>query len=361
MAHELAAVGGGYAWPSLTFSSDGKNSRVSARAQREEATTRQRVAYIENCDVEMSVPAMRDELLAFLDQTALRAEAKGETELAARVDTLRLDIAEKDIREYRIIEAMLGYDPNFAPAKLMERFCSLSLRMRMDILEEIASGLNPLGGWGHEEQIHMLEKAINAANAGVSAKVRLELSERPLIDNPWEYGRELARQTRRLLGLLPDKIMDAKALLECLGLVKGQLAKIQETGRIALCHKKRENLNINFQSTSRHAAIPWLIKKRFQLARILGAFLVSANDDDWLAISASSTWNQQVQRNFASELLAPLAGILEMLPTCPQEMNIKDTKKIARHFDVSPRTIIHSLVNQNRITSEKGEALMAYA
>jgi len=89
--------------------------------------------------------------------------------------------------------------------------------------------------------------------------------------------------------------------------------------------------------------------KRFELARLLGDYLLTENTDkQWLTSTDLFTSRQKYQRAFAAELLCPINALQEYLKNDYSESAIDDATE---HFQVSQTTVNMLLRNNGLIFS----------
>ncbi|MBD5557868.1 MAG: hypothetical protein HDQ92_04815 [Desulfovibrio sp.] len=362
MAHEMTSIGEGWAWPHIAFTSDTCQVRIIAHGQSEVDSSWQRARYTASGEWYIPLPEMREGLRNFITEVKDRlSEAGRAPEITDELNERLAEDRDDGARNYRIIEAMLGYDPGYGPAPLMRKFCDLAeRRVDMAILMEIAGGLNPLAGLERNDQFSGLERAYSSMKSGVKATLKLPHISRPSAREPWDYGQQLARDLRRQYGLSCTEGIDQKCLLDFFRLTRSQFQRVPSAGAVSLCKKYNDRLSISFKSM-RSCSSFYMEQRRFQLGRILGAYLASAPHAKWLALSDGSTWEQQMQRNFACEFLAPLDGILAMIPTEPNDLSLTQVQKIAKHFEVTPFTLINSLMNNHKMDRESAERLLKAA
>jgi len=85
----------------------------------------------------------------------------------------------------------------------------------------------------------------------------------------------------------------------------------------------------------------WKTGRRFELARLLGDFLVEG-DGTLHPATRAYTYRQKVQRSFAAELLSPFGAVMNHLQG---DFSAEAQADVANHFKVSELTIRTQLVN----------------
>lgn len=145
MAHDMTAAGGGFAWPNIRFVSDEKFVQIDACAQEETETECQISRYSENGSICVRRELLQTEILHFLDQICSNIpEYSKYTDLLWNFKRLKIEMADKEVAEYRIIEAMLGYDVGYAPDDIMNMLEVFHRRYGCNGIREIACAVNPV-------------------------------------------------------------------------------------------------------------------------------------------------------------------------------------------------------------------------
>ena len=353
MAHCMLSIGDGYAWPDLTFFADGPSERIKSARQSEAEAAGQPLSYLRDLDGMCPRAEFVNAILGLLEATAERAGSL-EPDFASDWQQLASELRNEATANYRILEALLGRDAGYAPEALMNDFIAASSKVGWESLCEIASGLNPVYGGSFESQRQGLMRSLEASACGIAATVNVP---RPELARgfPWQQGRELAQKVRKLLGLGLDQPVTKKLLLNCLGLTARRFAAIKTAGRLSLSKVNGQKVSLVFPD---HGTGRYLTSRLFQLARALGGMLSLPSEEQALVMSASQRAQQQIQRNFATEFLAPLESVKAMLPDRREPLK-KDIEAIASHFQTSPQTIAHSLVNQGELAPLQAERLLA--
>lgn len=337
MAHELQAAGGGFLWPNAVFFSCGENVeiRVSAALYGQEKIYSER--YTKSGSV--SVPAMlfREKIFSFLEDASERNDR-----LESFFNILKAEFDNEEIKRYRMLEAMLGYDPGCAPYELVNFLTSKFHSAGQETITELACALNWVNFDHPPEQLKLAQERLELSEKAPKGKIEVALDNLPDSDLPWLYGKECAHLLRGQCGISQEDSIPTKMLLDWTGLTAEQFAAIPQTGAIAACHREQKEVAFRFQTVFSPSA------RRFQLARALGGCLASSHCEKYLVISKASTWRQQMQRNFAAELLAPVNSVKDALD---ENGWTADTfMALAKKYQASPWTIANNLIN-NRVAS----------
>jgi hypothetical protein len=349
MSHVLAAAGEGYAWPHLTFSSDGENIQLNLKAGR--ANNEAPLRYLER--LEAWIPA--DEYEAGVDnlinQTLERLSGStGPTQLRELWQTVLEERASPSIALERQLEAKLGYDPEEAPASLITLLRGLAAEHGEGAVQELAC----LGHRNAKKAIRDAQQ--NLAESGELIKLPMRNARRLASilgdgnpGQPWQKGRDVANTARQHLGInrgplnnrnLSELLETSAQFLE--GTQAGQrlpigLGEVTATGRtrVALGKMRKDS-------------------RRFMAARLIADGIYAGETGNWLPCTDAATARQKFQRAFAQEFLCPYDDLIEwMNTTSPDEETMEAA---ADHFEVSPLLINTVMVNRGHIPRSDLEA-----
>ena len=129
LAHELSAIGGGYAWPRLAIWGEGNRIGFLSRSDPPGVVGPVRfltdaLAYTSATEFETTIDefllAAANDYVTHADRPALRAQ----------IDALRSERNEPEIAAWRRMEARLGFDPDEAPDALIEKLAALASSYR---------------------------------------------------------------------------------------------------------------------------------------------------------------------------------------------------------------------------------------
>lgn len=344
-AHELASANNGYAWPAIRFIPDGKFMTVSSFPQYH--SDKEPVYYTgvkEDIIVENTV--FREALQSFITTTLNRLDEKefGDSNLHSLWEQLSNEIADEDFSLYRRIEAILGYDADEAPEKIIEKLEALLRSTNERTLTELSTicSINET-----ETPIKELDSACEMSRSGLKGQwSNIKLFPDANWNNglhPWDAGRLLAKKLRNHIGN-SEKEIDNTTLCNFLGILPKQaFEKEPSHDYFSLSHTEDDKLFINFK---RESSNYYAIGRRFQLARLISSLLSAQTEDNWFISSSCKTYIQKMQRAFAAEFLAPIDEVKKIID---KNVTSETIEKAASYFLVSPQTIAHSLVNQGII------------
>ncbi len=347
-AHKISNIGGGYIWPNITIFSDGERTALVSRAARERNETPFRYiadagAIIPSTDFEAEVDAFLEQVVERLD--ALRVGSTNLSRLWADVNAERRD---PDLARVRKLEALMGRQPDEISEELVSVLVSDSDRFGSAAINEIAAD----HGHGQESAVLSSSDLLSAAaGVGFDARpanmVRLGVAQGTQDSRSqiaaWRLGASVAKALRD-----QERFGDAP-------ISNDRLTALLAVDKRAVDAREATNLGVSFLlNPEGHQGrvvlrSKWQSGRRFELARLLGDELMSAEDRLFPATRAF-TYRQKAQRSFAAELLSPFSAVLNMLQgDFSQERQLD----VAQHFGVSEITIRTQLVNHKILDREE--------
>jgi len=341
-AHSLAAIGSGYAWPSLEISSDGEfvqlhvdpedRSDVAAIRYFREATLDVPVA-----DFEAAVDQFVQQVQGRLSQVAPEEQALAE--LWAELQEERAD--EWVARECRW-QALAGFEPGRAPSVWLDAASDLATNEGPAVADEVVAVVPELPD-GFLSVVDTLQ-----ALRGSRARVDLSWLPTPTRASqkgelPWQTGERLAHEVRASIGQ-PNGPLATKTLADLLG-VKLPLRPTNPTGVRALGGGYR-----NGHADGRTAvtvASTRLESQRFHLSRVMASALQAPCDQHLLPVTSAATARQKTERAFAQELLCPWVELDAY--TNAHGVDDDGIADAAEYFEVSPLLVVSTLVNKRKV------------
>lgn len=339
MAHELVSAGHGFVWPHLTFASDGEF--VEVHCESAPATEAEPIEYlssfvasIEAREFERAVDEFVETVLARLTSFELRSG-----DLQALWSMLREERASPDGSAFRRIEARLGFDPDEAPAELVQKLLKLRTSLGNETVSEVAAVCSGIDPEARLKEVLGVEKAATVEGRFEVPPIQLGPAHEP----PWVRGRVLADRLRKTLNL-GTRPFPSLRLAELLGIEQSKLEE-QPAQKlpIGLAIRRGED-RAQFAFRKRHSAA-----RRFEAARWISEAVAAPSSERWLTSTDGKTARQRFQRAFAAELLSPIDGLREVLEGNYSDEAIDDA---AQHFNVSPLAIKSHLANHGEISRE---------
>jgi len=342
MAHEMGAIGGGFVWPSMTFTSDGEQVHVATRASRREHTIR----YLENCDVVCSALSFERGVDDFVSQVLARQQDLGVTD-SALGDTwqaVRDERADPTSAAFRKREAMMGLDPGQVSADDLERLFAKGAWIGAGALDETLVETPMAGADALLDRLEALRQQSSPCLAyqGVLDAVA-SWTPASTYAAPWQRGAALAAHLRRHWGLGHELISD-EFLSDAFGgdIHSEKLALSGSPPFIAF----REDGRLRPVLRHTHFAT----SRRFDIARLIGDAAVAEQADALSPLTRSRTARQKFQRAAAQELLCPVEGLVERvtLPV-PDEDELVEA---AQYYQVSEHVVATTLVNHRLVSRD---------
>ena len=339
-AHDIASVGGGYAWPRLCIWGD--LDRIGLLSQADPIGVIGPVRYLTDALLYVAAPGYEAQVDQFLDRVADAQQGFGSDRQALRalIGALRAERTDPAVARWRRIEARLGCDPDQGPDEAIEALGALANHFGLEVVEE-AIAARPGG-----DASQVLERAVSMVRAaGQRCDFSALLSAvSPMLRTPSEppwMAAELAAQRVRAAAGIQRGPLHNKRLAELLGTTTEVFQQTASHERLAYGLRLGEQGPTGLQSITLRAK--WQEGRRFELCRALGDTLW-ATDDILGPLAPTSTVRQKFQRAFAQSLLCPFDELQEELDTdCPDD---DDIAAAARHFHVAERVVQTVLVNK---------------
>jgi len=346
MAHRLATIGGGFVWPNITIVSDGEEVRVVAKPT--EPREAEPVRYI--ADFVATVPAVEFEgaVASLVEQVIdrLQSETVPETNLERIWRDVREEISSPEIAFRRRLEALLGFDPEEAPAGLVGTYLSDGEDLGTAAVDELAALCAGGKEWLTGEIIHEIANALGIEsnlNDGIETLATIciaKVEQQSSVLSAWQRGAEFAHVIRdqEQLGASP---ISNQRLADWTGI---------QTNFLTRKSSSTEKLAFALQGANGRAQIvfrsKWETGRRFELARLLGDRIARTPSDRLFPATHGRTYRQKFQRSFAAELLCPFEALDDMLAG---DFSDEKQDEVANYFSVSPITVRTLLVNHGRI------------
>lgn len=341
LAHSLAAIGEGYAWPPAVISSDGEFIQIQASA--ESACDVAAIRYLANAMLDVPAADFEAAVDGLAGQVQLRLSAcSGEDrDLRELQEELAEERANPQLAKTCRLQAIAGFNPGDAPAGWLDEMENLRHGVGPGAIGELAAMLPSLRGGLQEAQegVDQLRRSGHEIDLGwLRTPPR---SKHPEL--PWEKGARLAVFVRQLLGQESGPLTDS-TLGDCLGTA------------LPMPFVERRALKGGFRSNGNgrtRVAVPNARpeSQRFYLARLMGGALFASKDDHLLAVTDAGTAMQKCERSFAQELLCPWRD----LDAFTDEKGLGDDAiaDAGEHFQVSDWVIRTVLVNKHKLPRER--------
>lgn len=351
IAHHLPSVGAGYPWPNVSLWGEGARCAVMVHA---DAHNLQRtLRFVADPSLEhVAWSTAENAINTFIDHVLQDAGSDCDG-LDQEYRHLCVERTDPSVSRWRRLEALLGFDPDAAPASVVSTYEAMTERFGTDGIEEAA-----LAKQG-EHSTTALQDALRAAETSrvvlrtPSDIKRNELDHQPLRP-PWQLAIDVARELRWRLCVPAGPIRNPR-LSEILDINVDRLAKQRSWPRsIPYGLRLRDESGTVNRLALRSR---WSHSRRFELCRSLADIIWSGNDPLG-PLSAAKSGRQKFQRAFAQEFLCPIDDLRAYIPDDPSD---DDIHAAARHFHVTERVIQTTLVNHDVLDRRSFEDMVEAA
>ena len=356
-AHRTVTVGDGYAWPDITIRFDGLQSLLHAKRSANRAplclfrySGTARPETISPDDLETAVDGFVKDILSRLDGKCLR-----NTNLQHLWEDLEAERQNPADTRYRRLEAQLGCDRDDADERMIRAHLEDAAVLGEEALGELAGDAALRGDPSRMITARQLLDIATATGFDADMNDALTLTDMTDLPMPgeteaWYLGRQAAHRLRAQEGLDGQPISDADLSMFA-GTTSSTISKIgKHPGKIAFSlHNANEDGTARLSLGSRRET-----GRRFELARLIGDRVLGSRtsyaNERLSPATRTSSYRQQMQRAFASELLSPSEAVAEMRSGNHSRERRND---IADHFKVPPATISTLMVNHDRANRNK--------
>lgn len=342
LSHNLAAIGGGFVWPDLSFSSDGEF--IHAEARRSDPSSGEPIRYlnafvlpIRAVDFENATDGF---ISAVMERVAsLRVDG---VELRELWSCLLEERADPGLSRWRKLEAQLGFDPGEAAEELILDLEKMAGSVGEEAMEEVACESGAQAPEHLEQLWRDLRKEATPIELPTNRMGFVGRGRQGQELLPWEWGELLAARARDEWALGSGPLCN-DTFSNLLGVSRDFLTTGDNTPEGPMTAGFRdEQGRVSAVLDKRHPS-----SRRFAMARVLADQLIAPKDDRLLPVTDAGTARQKVQRAFAHEFLCPHEALIEFFDgNAPSSEGIEDA---ARYFDVSPLLITSKLVNKGML------------
>lgn len=341
MSHRLGAIGQGFLWPDLSFSSDGDS--VLVRMAPTPQSSQQMVRYLNGIYELVSVADFEAAVLSFVDAVIDRLQTMGcRTTL---LQDLRKEIVDErslpSSNRWREIEALLGHDPDEGNEELIAALIAQGTSLGPGAVDEVLAH-------SKEETLdvlaflfkHIRQQTISMVvpDSDILRKQTAGIDSALL---PWERAAIAARSARKHWSLQDGPVSNDQ--LRHLFSLSGNILTLSQSVKspitVGFRNGKKDHLD-----TCLHTG--YETSRRFALLRVIGDQLFSADSDSFLPVTDIKTARQKFQRAFAQEFLCPADELKLFVADDFGEEKLDDA---AHYFNVSTRLIETTLVNKGLI------------
>lgn len=333
--HNMRAANEGQAWPDLTMVREG--DVFAAVWEADEATTGAPVQFLTSGKAFVRASTVVEGLRAFVHKVIGRLADQGvhDTPLAKEWQRLQKSEADGGESAFCLAVARLGLDPYDTVDDIADRLPMLAAELGEGLLGDFLDSADPAHLQGALDWLTGARDGLPAPRTAPLLELRSALTDQDQVDGEraWLAGYEAAKAVRRQQSLAATVPVDA---LTWVTVAHRQADPHGLSGYGATRQDDRCILLVP-QGLGRGA-------RQFTAARALGRALFQPLESEFLLTSTRAT-HERVARAFAAELLAPAAGIDEML----NALQLRDDAAydaVADRYGVSPLVVKLQAHNQ---------------
>ena len=352
LAHELAAIGGGYIWPRLRIWSE--DTRVGLACRSDPLSMNFALRYTKDALVFVSADQFEAAVDQFLEK-AVDANSNDKVALNTQFSALKDERNDQDIATWRRLEAKLGYDVDSASDHLIETLLKYVKTYGHSGVEEAIvaiQGEAAADTLGEEIDVAKRSRVVCDLHEAVATAGNIRTgSSKPT----WETAEEAAMAVRHGMGVQGRPLANPR-LADLLNISKDDFRGGESEGT-----KLHYGLRLRKGDGGKNVVAlcaRWSQARRFELCRTLGDAIWSGSDALG-PMTRTKTGRQKFQRAFAQSLLCPYDDLLTYMGT--ERPSEEDISAAAGHFNVSERVVQTVLVNKGIIGRQQFDEMVEAA
>jgi len=291
------------------------------------------VRFLSVAELLLDATAVEQELRRFVEDTIQQLEDAGIVGTPLQEEWAAIASAEPEVEAFCKTAASLGLDPYDLDDSETTLVLSLgSTGAHPDLLTELAASTRP--SEGEIARVWLLEAMEQIESVAAAHDLTLPFEPLPIgrWERPWRVGYERARRVRASLDLDPAVSFPVEDLVAV-----GSVQAIAPSRVAGLAQARGSGLAVATSGRVPHRV------QRFAGARAIGRCTFDESRHGSILTAAGDDYAAKVERAFAAELLAPAAGIAQILT---DETSDDSLLAAADKYDVSIRVIEHQLENQ---------------
>jgi hypothetical protein len=337
ISHCMGAIGQGFLWPDACFLSDG--SELTVQAHPTPRSSKQMVRYLNEIHAQIPVDAFTNEVFAFADAVIGRLQEVGfsSTPLHLLREELTQELTDSDMKRWRTLEALLGYDPDFAPKELVQEMIARSDMYGNAAIDELLA----FSGQEIKGLMNWLTKdASDAATSVIVPDTDILREQISRVDPsllPWQRAEKAASIVKKHWSIAQAPI-SSRQLTDLFSMRNDAFSESDTKSPISIGFRNGHADHIDAALAS-----PFEANRRFALLRVVADQLYSPEMDRLLPVTTAKTARQKYQRAFAQAFLCPAEQLIGFI-----DGDLSDEKidEAAMYFNVSPRLVEATLVNK---------------
>ncbi|MCD2186188.1 ImmA/IrrE family metallo-endopeptidase [Actinomycetospora soli] len=334
--HSLRSSGDGFLWPDLSIVPEGSSTRISWRPDRKHAPGAG-IRYLTFGDISIPSRDVSTSLSSFVLAVIDRLVEQDIRSTALQEEWAAIEQADAEEIEFCVAAARLGLDPYAEAPKYEKEILAAAEALPASVLPTFYDAVDPDR---LDETLSWVSTAFSEISAAPADTEQLRLlrgvmatAKFPTYDHAWMTGWQQAKTARRAMGYSDTARFELDAFLS--GMVHdGPQHRIRAAGQSGADPRR---LVIFSRAVTKRS-------ERFTLARCL--WHQAASDDARFIVTDSYTDREKVERAFAAELLAPAAGIRQLLSIDAEYAQGEDIDLVAETFEVSTTVVEHQIQNQ---------------
>jgi len=354
LAHEMPAAGGGFVWPPISVRGDLDVVRWIVGESNEDPASpvhfnRPRSLEATGLDHEEGIGRFISAVVDRLHEHATRPDiADPYQRLAIVWHDVQRERADSQEREWRRMEAMLGYDPDAAAPHQVESLVQMSKTYGEKAIAEVASYLQAGAEEATRSFLDFASSLRDAMDVSILDEPRISFQKSHPAVSPraaWQLAEEQAALVRTVLGI-PQGRVSTKQLTEPFKLSPSVVDEAETTPDVQFSgavSSERDSLMTPVLPATR------VTGRRFAIGRLIGDRLYSTKSDRILPITNTSTRRQQFQRAFSQSLLCPAHELMDFVGNRRSRIDTELMERAAEHFQVSPLMVQSILINKHVI------------
>lgn len=342
--HSILSGSDGYTLPNLIFDPHIPNIKISCIENRKSISS---IVFVNiNKEYFVTQEELKESFTQFVLETITRLNEKGFTSTMLHQRWGAISSLSSDELEYCKVCGMLGVDPFDIESSLSDRIIDSYEKIPSSVIVDFFSttSVETLC-----ENSKIVDKFYKTATPRISIsnlekfRTKLRKTKRShSSDKPWEIGYQYARSLRQYFDFRDVKLASPNVMMQMIGVEENKFGDICKTvdyekTKTVLSSYRAEDRNICFS-----IAKGVLHQQTFYLARAIYSHLSS--DASCRLITQSYTLDQQENRAFAAELIAPARLIKKEIGRA-KFITSDDVERIAQEYNVAPQTIVHQIQN----------------
>ncbi|MEW6161422.1 MAG: hypothetical protein AB1813_28670, partial [Verrucomicrobiota bacterium] len=326
-----------------------RSSLAIASLPRTKAAVFEPIRYLNRVRTRISASEFEHKVDSFMEGILSRLQSRNvdDKNLAALWTEVLGERNNPKASERRILEAILGFDPDEAPDELLKQVLNDVDQLGRNAVVEVAAEARDSA----PKVLELIRELLKAKGKPKGGGFRVSLPDLNIppgfderLERPWQKGSELAKIARKQWGFDGEPVENAK------------LANLIDTKSTLFTNSLTSGTRIPFGVRKGSTGLfdvffdsPNETSRRFAICRMIGDHLFFASQEMLLPTTRAKTARQQFQRAFAQEFLCPFEALRQRLPSQPDE---DDISNVAKSFDVSPLLVRTTLVNKGELDRE---------